>query len=93
MCVVIDTQDHQFGIVWIIYLMKVHLLNIAETKLIVDKDILGFPDYKEKLISARKRTGLMTSMITGNAKIKGKDIVFCGADFGFFGASFCMSNR
>jgi acetyl-CoA carboxylase beta subunit len=30
-------------------------------------------------------------MITGNAKIKGQDIVFCGADFGFFGASFCMS--
>ncbi|MFC1786128.1 carboxyl transferase domain-containing protein [Candidatus Neomarinimicrobiota bacterium] len=63
----------------------------AKTKLIVDKDILGFPEYKEKLISSRKRTGLMTSMITGDAKIKGQDIVFCGADFGFFGGSFCMS--
>ena len=62
-----------------------------ETKLIVDKDILGFPEYKEKLKSARKKTGLMTSMITGDAKIMGRDIVFCGADFGFFGASFCMS--
>lgn len=63
----------------------------AETKLIIDKDILGFPDYKEKLVSAQKRTGLLTSMITGNAKIKGIDIVFGGADFGFFGASFCMT--
>ncbi|MFC1785478.1 carboxyl transferase domain-containing protein [Candidatus Neomarinimicrobiota bacterium] len=63
----------------------------VKTKLIVDKDILGFPEYKEKLISSRKRTGLMTSMITGDAKIKGQDIVFCGADFGFFGGSFCMS--
>lgn len=63
----------------------------AETKLIIDKDILGFPEYKEKLIGARKRTGLMTTMITGNAKIRGIDIVFGGADFGFFGASFCMT--
>jgi len=63
----------------------------AETKQIIDKDILGFPDYKEKIISAQKRTGLMTSMITGNAKIKDIDIVFAGADFGFFGASFCMT--
>jgi acetyl-CoA carboxylase beta subunit len=63
----------------------------AKTKLIVDKDILGFPEYKEKLISSRKRTGLMTSMITGDAKIKDQDVIFCGADFGFFGASFCMS--
>jgi acetyl-CoA carboxylase beta subunit len=63
----------------------------SETKFIVDKDILGFPDYKEKIISAQKRTGLMTSMITGNAKIKDIDIVFAGADFGFFGASFCMT--
>ena len=63
----------------------------TKTRLIVDKDILGFPEYQEKLISSRKRTGLMTSMITGDAKIKGQDIIFCGADFGFFGASFCMS--
>ncbi len=62
-----------------------------ETKLIIDKDILGFPEYKEKLKSDRKRTGLMTSMITGNAKIQGKEVVFCGADFGFLGSSFCMS--
>ncbi len=63
----------------------------AETKYIVDKDILGFPEYEEKLKSARKRTGLMTSMITGDAKIMGKHVVFCGADFGFLGGSFCMS--
>jgi len=63
----------------------------AETKFIVDKDILGFPEYENKLKSARKRTGLMASMITGDAKIMGKDVVFCGADFGFLGASFCMS--
>ena len=63
----------------------------SETKLIIDKDILGFPNYKEKLISTRKRTGLMTAMITGDAKIKDLDVIFCGTDFGFFGASFCMS--
>lgn len=63
----------------------------AETKLIIDKDILGFPEYKDKLKSIRKRTGLMTSMLTGDAKIMGHNIVFCGADFGFFGASFCMT--
>jgi len=63
----------------------------SETKLIVDKDILGFPEYKEKLKSVRKKTGLMTSMITGDATIRGCDIVYCGADFGFLGASFCMT--
>jgi len=63
----------------------------SETKLIIDKDILGFPEYKEKLKSDRIKTGLMTSMITGDAKIMDRDIVFCGADFGFLGGSFCMS--
>lgn len=61
------------------------------TRLIVDKDILGFPKYAEKLIEVRKRTGLMTAMITGDASIQEIEVVFCGADFGFLGASFCMS--
>ena len=63
----------------------------AETKLIIDKDILGFPNYMEKLNTTRKQTGLMTAMITGDAKIKGNDVIFCGVDFGFLGASFCMT--
>jgi acetyl-CoA carboxylase alpha subunit len=61
------------------------------TRLIVDKDILGFPKYYERLTEIREKTGLMTAMITGDAEIHGVEVVFCGADFGFLGASFCMS--
>lgn len=63
----------------------------AETELILDKDILGFPGYTEKLASTRLKTGLKTAMITGNGKIFGREIVFCATDFGFLGGSFCMS--
>lgn len=63
----------------------------ASTRLIADKDILGFPEYQAKIEQARNETGLVTAMITGNAKIAGQDVVFCGADFGFLGGSFCMS--
>ncbi len=61
------------------------------TRRIVDKDILDFPGYKTKLDETRESTGLMTAMITGNARIKGHGVVFCGVGFGFLGGSFCMS--
>ena len=62
-----------------------------ETKFISDKDILGFPGYVEKLNETRKKTGLVSAMITGDANILGKDVVLCATDFGFLGGSFCMS--
>ena len=74
-----------------IILDKNSFVEHQQTKLIIDKDILGFPDYQEKLISNRKKTGLMTAMITGDAKLNDKKIILCGADFGFLGASFCMT--
>ncbi len=61
------------------------------TRRIVDKDILNFPGYATKLEETRKTTGLMSAMITGNARIEGHPVVFCGVDFGFLGGSFCMS--
>ena len=63
-----------------------------ETRLIIDKDILRFPDYSEKLESARKRTGLMSAMLTGYGTVLGEKIVICVTDFGFLGASYCMSS-
>ncbi|MBN4081411.1 hypothetical protein JYT44_03505 [Caldithrix abyssi] len=63
----------------------------AETASVLDKDILNFPGYGEKLISAREKTGLPTAMITGDGHIEGKEVVFCANDFGFLGGSFCMS--
>ena len=62
-----------------------------ETKLIADKDILGFPGYVEKLKETRRKTGLVSAMITGNGIILGRDVVLCATDFGFLGGSFCMS--
>ena len=62
-----------------------------ETKFIADKDILGFPGYVEKLKETRRKTGLVSAMITGNGIILGKDVVLCATDFGFLGGSFCMS--
>ena len=51
-----------------------------ETKLIADKDILGFPGYIEKLKETRIKTGLLTAMITGDGTICGKKIVLCTTD-------------
>lgn len=62
-----------------------------ETRHIVDKDILDFPGYKERITQVQQRTGLATTMITGNGTILGKPVVYCGTDFGFLGGSFCMS--
>ena len=63
----------------------------VETASILDKDILEFPGYGEKLVAEREKTGLPTAMITGDGKIDGNDVVFCTNDFGFLGGSFCMS--
>jgi len=63
-----------------------------ETMRIIDKDILGFPDYEKKLGETRLKTGLLTAMITGNGKVEGLPVVYVGTDFGFFGGSFCMSS-
>jgi acetyl-CoA carboxylase carboxyl transferase beta subunit len=62
-----------------------------ETKFIVDKDILAFPGYEEKLKSTRDKTGLASAMMTGDATILDHPVVLCVTDFGFLGGSFCMS--
>ena len=62
-----------------------------DTKFLVDKDILDFPDYQEKLKETQIRTGLASSMITGDGTINGQHVVYCGTDFGFLGGSYCMS--
>jgi len=61
------------------------------TRHLVDKDILNFPGYAEKLKITQEKTGLATSMITGDGNILDVPVVFCGNGFGFFGGSFCMS--
>ena len=63
----------------------------SETRLIIDRDILHFPQYLEKLEEARVATGLASACITGDGTILGRDVVFCATDFGFLGGSFCMS--
>lgn len=63
----------------------------AETRYIVDRDILNFPDYSDKIVEARHKYGMSSAMITGNGKVDGHNVVFCGTSFGFLGGSFCMS--
>ncbi len=62
-----------------------------ETRYIIDKDILEFPGYQERISQVQESTGLMTTMITGNGSILDKPVIFCGTEFGFLGGSFCMS--
>ncbi|MDP6339609.1 MAG: carboxyl transferase domain-containing protein [Candidatus Marinimicrobia bacterium] len=62
-----------------------------KTASILDKDILNFPGYTEKLVLEREKTGLPSAMITGDGEIEGQPVVFCTNDFGFLGGSFCMS--
>jgi acetyl-CoA carboxylase carboxyl transferase alpha subunit len=62
-----------------------------ETRYIVDRDILNFPDYADKLKEARQKTGAASSFLTGNASIEGEPVVFCATNFNFLGGSFCMS--
>lgn len=63
----------------------------SNTRRIVDRDILLFPKYREKLEEARLATGQASAFITGDGMVFGQDVVFCATDFGFLGGSFCMS--
>ncbi len=62
-----------------------------ETRYIIDKDILNFPDYQHKVEEARYKTGAAASFITGDATINGEPVVFCATNFNFLGGSFCMT--
>jgi acetyl-CoA carboxylase carboxyl transferase beta subunit len=62
-----------------------------ETRYIVDRDILNFPDYSEKIAEARQKNGMSSALISGNGKVDGHDVVMCATSFGFLGGSFCMS--
>ncbi len=62
-----------------------------ETRHIVDRDILNFPDYRSKIQEARYKTGAASSFITGDGSIEGIEVVFCATNFNFLGGSFCMS--
>ncbi|MEI7789376.1 MAG: carboxyl transferase domain-containing protein [Chlorobiaceae bacterium] len=63
----------------------------ADTRYIVDRDILKFPDYRKKLNEAQQKTGAAASFITGDATIEGEPVVFCVTNFNFLGGSFCMT--
>ena len=64
----------------------------GSTRFIIDKDILGFPGYKDKLKETRQKTGLASAMVTGNGTVMNLPVVYCGTEFGFFGGSYCMSS-
>jgi acetyl-CoA carboxylase carboxyl transferase subunit beta len=51
------------------------------------KDFLGFKDYKDKLKSSRKKTGLKDAVISGEAKIGGRPVSLVIMDFNFMGGS------
>ncbi len=50
-------------------------------------DPLGFPDYAEKIVKAREKTGLTDSIVTGYAKIDTQPLIVGAADFAFMGGS------
>ena len=50
-------------------------------------DYLDFPEYKEKLSKAAKKTGLTESVITGTGKINSVDAALAVTDFYFMGGS------
>lgn len=57
---------------------------------IVSKDELGFVDlkpYKDRLVEARKQTGLKDAMTVGTGLIHGKPIVIAAMNFSFIGGS------
>ena len=62
-----------------------------DTRYIVDKDILEFPDYRKKIGEAQQKTGAAASVITGDGTIDGEPVVFCATNFNFLGGSFCMT--
>ncbi|MEO6053970.1 MAG: acetyl-CoA carboxylase, carboxyltransferase subunit beta, partial [Chthoniobacterales bacterium] len=47
----------------------------------------GVASYKDRLANYRKKTGLYDAVITGAAKIEGKDLGLAVMDFSFLGAS------
>lgn len=51
------------------------------------KDFLGFKDYKDKLKSSRKKTGLKDALISGDARIGGMPVSIVVMDFNFMGGS------
>ena len=51
------------------------------------KDFLGFKDYKDKLKSSLKKTGLKDAIISGEAKIGGRPVSLVVMDFNFMGGS------
>src|SRR5574341_284092 len=51
------------------------------------KDFLNFKDYKDKLKSSRKKTGLKDAIISGEAKIGGRPVSVVVMDFSFMGGS------
>src|SRR5512145_1704805 len=51
------------------------------------KVALGFKDYKDKLKSSRKKTGLKDAVISGEARIGGHPVQLVIMDFNFMGGS------
>jgi acetyl-CoA carboxylase carboxyl transferase subunit beta len=51
------------------------------------RDFLGFKDYKDKLKSSRKKTGLKDAIISGEAKIGNRPVSVVVMDFSFMGGS------
>ena len=51
------------------------------------RDFLNFKDYKDKLKSSRKKTGLKDAVISGEARIGGKPVSVVVMDFSFMGGS------
>lgn len=51
------------------------------------RDFLGFKDYKDKLKTSRKKTGLKDAIISGEAKIGGRPVSLVIMDFNFMGGS------
>ncbi len=50
-------------------------------------DALDFKDYKDKLKSSRKKTGLKDAVISGEARIGGRPVQIVVMDFNFMGGS------
>ncbi len=53
----------------------------------ISKNPIDFPDYEQKQIALREKTGLKDAVITGRAKIYGKDTVIIVMDSNFMMAS------
>jgi acetyl-CoA carboxylase carboxyl transferase subunit beta len=51
------------------------------------RDFLNFKDYKDKLKSSRKKTGIKDAVISGDAKIGGRPVSLVVMDFNFMGGS------